>query len=153
MIRRARSNNTTIDEFKQRPRNFELVEACGIHFSSGEHPLSIRCHVTNGALGVLNPDIKLSVSWQELIWNNDNTEVIFGNPATCSIASDLNQIPADPATSAQQIVEEFNQSPSCNAAGLSAVYKIAVTGVFIDITYSPQSNDEMPMPGPQSTGT
>ncbi len=149
----SRIQGATIDSFKQSSKHFEFVEACGIHFSSGEHPTSIRCHVTNESLGAFNPDVVLSVSWDKLIWNAVGNFVENGNPAVCAVTFDLDQIPADPETNAQQVVEEFNQSPSCSSAGLSAVHTVAPAGTFVDIYFSPQGTGEMSIPGPSSIGT
>ncbi len=153
VARISEGRDTTIDSFKQSPNNFEFVSTCGIHFSSGEHPLSIRCHIANESQGIFDPDIVLSISWSKLIWNSVASSVETGNAVTCAVAFDLNQVPADPEINAQQIVEEFNQSPSCTSAGLSAIYTTEPAGTFVDIFFSPQNVNEMSMPGPQSMGT
>jgi hypothetical protein len=136
----------------QRPA-FEQVTACGVYFSSGEHPVSVRCIVDGSCTGAFDPDIVLSVSWDTLVWNANALAVEHGAPVGCAVAFNLGQLPAQEGVCAQQIVTAFNQSLFCNASGLSAVLTNAPAGSFIDIYYSPQSNDDLSIPGPLSTGT
>ncbi|MGE0825528.1 MAG: hypothetical protein AB7G75_17010 [Candidatus Binatia bacterium] len=139
--------------FSARLPVFEQVSACGVHFSSGEHPVSVRCTVDGPCSGAFDPDIVLSVSWDTLVWNDNDSVVEHGAPAGCAVAFNLGQLPAQEEVCAQQIVNEFNQSLSCDASGLSAVLTTAPAGSFIDIYYTPQNTDEMSIPGPLSTGT
>jgi hypothetical protein len=132
---------------------FEQVVNCGIHFSSGEHPISVRCQVSDPCTGVFTPDVILSVSWDTLIWNEQDLVVKHGIPAGCAVAFDLDQLPASEASCAQEIVDAFNQAASCSNAGLFATQMATIDGVTIDIYYTPQSADSMPIPGPSSTGT
>jgi hypothetical protein len=132
---------------------YEFISGCGVHFSSGEHPLSVRCKLENSCLGAFSPDVVLSVQWDKLLWDNDNNTVTHGAPEGCAIALELDQIPSTAAACGQQIVNTFNQSASCGAAGMSAVLTNAPAGTFIDVYYSPENESEMSIPGPESVGT
>lgn len=149
----ARNSRTEDFGLSSPRRTFEQVTTCGVHFSSGEHPVSVRCRVDGPCTGAFDPDVVLSVSWDTLVWNENALAVEHGAPVGCAVAFNLGQLPTPVEVCAQQLVLAFNQALSCNASGLSAVLTNAPAGSFIDIYYSPQSNDGLSIPGPSSAGT
>jgi len=146
-------DRNVIDGFTSEQPVYETVTGCGVHFASGEHPLSVRCNIENACDGAFDPDVVLSVHWDKLLWNDASNTVSHGAPENCAVALELNQIPSTPAACGQQIVDAFNQSLSCGTAGMSAYLTNAPAGSFIDIYFSSDNPTEMSMPGPASLGT
>ncbi len=127
------------------------VIACGIHFSSGEHPVSVRCPLTTACKGTPEPDVSLAVSWDVLRW--DNNQVVAGPDQGCAVNLNLPAIPMQPDACAAEVAATFTDNPDCENAGLRAIVKPAITGPYVDIYYDPQNPGEMSIPGPASTGT
>lgn len=127
------------------------VVGCGVHFSSGEHPVALRCPLTTACKGTSDPDVSLAVIWDVL--RSENNQVLHSPEQGCAVNLNLPALPMQPNACAAEIAATFTDSPSCESAGLRAVVKPAMTGPFIDIYYDPQNPGEMNIPGPASTGT
>ena len=125
---------------------------CGVHFSSGEHPISIRCRIDDPCSGQFDPDVVLSISWDRLVSNPDST-ISSAGTASCAAAVDLDEVPAQPASCGQQIVDMFNDAPSCIDAGLVATLNDAPATTFIDSYYFPQGAMDLSIPSPATVGT
>jgi hypothetical protein len=138
----------TIDDLLGIPQGAgEQSVFCGVYFSSGEHPLNLRCPMTFDCTTGQSQDISVAVNFQRL----SATTVTPQGWHSCSFVVDLadSPLPIPAAQCAQEVAAAIDN----NCSQVTAVAANPPAGARIDIYYDPASNAYLNIPGPESNAT
>ena len=120
---------------------------CGVHFSSGEHPTSVRCPINFDCATGPGADLNVSINIRRLTSGSVSPQGWHSCGFNLDLPDSGSPLPA------AQCADEIAAAIESLCGQLTAVAADPPAGARVDIYFNPSSNDFLNIPGPDSNAT